>query len=147
MVATKYANFSFLKGKQGGQFRKCFFRLFAAPPVYAHECFSPPFGSARLWRVQWVIFGLRECCCTSGKRGGLGRGALSPRTTMHTHRNCTMNAGKSRGPRFECFNTLFAVYRPKFSPKLFVKSQKSTPCQLFIMGSGDLNMKKSWHVK
>jgi len=42
-VARKYANFSLLKGKQGDQLWVFFFRLFAAPPVYAHESFRPSF--------------------------------------------------------------------------------------------------------
>ena len=98
IVAKKYATFSLIKRKQGGQLRLCFFGLSAAPPVYAHESFSPPFGPARFGALQRVVLGVQWCSRTlrMGRVVGGGWGGAVERTRRAP--NCTMNADLQKVP-------------------------------------------------
>jgi len=63
MIATQCVDFSLINTHQGGYFRGCFFRLFAAPPVFAHEIFFAPFSSAPVWSAPMDVFWAQMVVC------------------------------------------------------------------------------------
>ena len=71
----------------------CFFRLFAAPPVYAPKSFSPPFGSVHVWSAADVDFWGSVVLWYPQNVSVVGRRVIiNVKHDLHAHRNCTIYA-------------------------------------------------------